>query len=150
MKKIPVADRIRSKIKVNDAGCWEWTAFRTEQGYGRIQLDRKFKGAHRVSYREFCGPIPDGLHVLHRCDNPSCVNPDHLFLGTNDDNVADKVKKGRQRRHHGEANPHSRLTAADVLAIRASTERRKDLAEKYGVTPTCIYDVRVGKSWGHL
>jgi hypothetical protein len=79
------------------ADCWEWGGARNTSGYGwfRFGPDRTPTGAHRVAYELSNGPIPDGLAVLHRCDNPPCVNPAHLFLGTNQDNVTDKVNKGR-------------------------------------------------------
>jgi hypothetical protein len=145
-----IAARLLAKQVHVDSGCWEWVGTLNDSGYGVMRNHYKYVGAHRLSYQQFVGPIPDGMHVLHKCDNRKCINPEHLFVGTNAENVADKVAKGRQRRHHGEKNPHARLTAQDVVAIRASGERQKDLAAKYGVTRTCIYDIRVGKSWGHL
>lgn len=89
-------DRFAEKYRVNaQTGCWEWTAERNRKGYGIFWRNASMTGAHRASYELHVGPIPDGLHVLHRCDNPPCVNPAHLFLGTNQDNVDDRQRKGR-------------------------------------------------------
>jgi hypothetical protein len=81
-------------------GCWIWKGPKSVNGYGSFQYRRTSNSAHRIAFEFLKGPIPEGLQVLHRCDNPPCVNPEHLFLGTNLDNVKDKVQKGRQRRNH--------------------------------------------------
>src|SRR5947207_5829360 len=99
----PTVDYTGSSI-----GCWVWLRARTSRGYGNIHLGGKMVSAHRVAWELVNGPIPEGLLVLHKCDNPSCVNPDHLFLGTNADNRKDAQVKGRLPRHLGEKNPHVR------------------------------------------
>lgn len=99
------------------------------------------------------GPIPDGLHVLHHCDNPPCVNPAHLFLGTNADNVADKTAKGRGRGGRGEAHRNAKLTADQVREIRelaASGLTQREIAARYGVRHTAIGKILRGERWGHL
>ena len=98
--KNPLRERFMKKWTLEpDSGCWLWTGSRRRHGYGRMySLDRKGLSAHRVSWELFRGPIPDGLDVLHKCDNPPCVNPDHLFVGTMQDNMDDMVRKGRQAR----------------------------------------------------
>jgi hypothetical protein len=98
MKYRPVAERFEEKIHIEpNCGCWLWTAGVCKKGYGTFELPRHTGsiGAHRLSWQLHRGPIPEGMHVLHRCDIPSCVNPAHLWLGTNADNVADRVKKRR-------------------------------------------------------
>ena len=111
--------------------------------------------AHRVSWELSIGTIPQGLHVLHSCDNPPCVNPAHLFLGTNDDNIADRHRKGRSRGGSlkGEAHPNSRLSAQDVLHIRnglAAGESLYDMATHFGVTESHIWRIGKRKAWAHI
>ena len=147
-----LVDRFMKKVEKTEA-CWNWTARRTPQGYGRFGVNGVNKLAHRVSYEMFKAPITDGLHVLHRCDNPSCVNPDHLWLGTNAENVADKVAKGREPSHIGESNNHSKLTAQDVLAIREAASRGANqyrLAEQYEIAQAHVSSIVRRKAWSHL
>jgi hypothetical protein len=125
-------------------GCWRWTGSRHPKGYGQINRgDGVPERAHRVSWMKFRGPIPAGLQVLHVCDNPGCVNPDHLFLGTDGDNMHDKAAKGR---HHRQV-----LLAADVAEIRAAPRYSRfgaaAFAERFGVTVSCIKQVRARSSW---
>lgn len=98
-----------------NSGCWLWTAYTLPKGYGRIKVDGKAVLAHRVSHELHVGPIPEGLHVLHRCDTPSCVNPDHLFLGTPQDNMTDKMQKGRHVALKGSEHVRAKLTEGFAL-----------------------------------
>ena len=102
--------RILERIKKTEAGCWEWRGARSETGYGRIWMAGKHKRAHRVSYAAFVGPIGDA-NVLHTCDNPPCVNPQHLYLGTQKDNARDAVTRGRnhnaKKTHCAQGHPYS-------------------------------------------
>ncbi len=90
-----IQERFESKYVKAPSGCWLWQACKDSDGYGYLQVAGKSLGAHRVSWKLINGSVPEGLYVLHSCDTPSCVNPDHLFVGTNTDNMRDKVKKGR-------------------------------------------------------
>jgi hypothetical protein len=134
--------------------CWEWTALKVRKGYGVIRYNGKKLRAHRLSYELHCGPIPAGLFVCHRCDNRGCINPSHLFLGTNTDNMRDMVSKGRHRliRLPGERNGQAKLTEAEARAILASKGkvRQEDLAERYGVSQSRISSIMTGKNWAHL
>jgi hypothetical protein len=138
-------------------GCWEWPGTRNWYGYGQLQIDGRTLRAHRVSWERHVGPIPPGLFVLHRCDNPPCVRPDHLFLGTQADNMADKMRKGREA-HAGPLTPlrgeqvgTSKLTQADVDAIRHRyTGRRGEqtaLGREFGVSHRMIGYIVTGQSW---
>lgn len=146
-----VLRRFTAKFVKKD-GCWVWLGAVTDRGYGSFNFDRRTRLAHRIAYRNFVGPIPDGLHVLHRCDNRRCVRPDHLFLGTNADNMADKIAKGRQLR--GEAVKVSRLTNAVVLAIRADHAAGemgcRRLAKKYNVPRGAVQKAVRRITWTHI
>lgn len=142
-----------------NSGCWLWLRAVTGVGYGTVwsREDGKMIGAHRRSYIRRNGPIPDGLFVLHRCDVRCCVNPDHLFLGTNDDNFHDmKVKRRCGRQRHPEAYPigvqcsHSILSETDVLSIREDLRAAKEIAKEFGVSPQMIQRIKKRLAWRHL
>ncbi len=130
--------------------CWEWTRHLVD-GYGQIQIDKIEYKAHRIIYELTYGKIPTGKHVLHSCDNRKCCNPKHLFLGTNKDNVDDKVKKCRQSR--GESN-HSKLAEEQVLEIRRlyslGNYSQKELAKMFGVGHTIVGNIILRKKWKHI
>lgn len=143
---------------VKGDGCWEWTGARSG-GYGTVAVGGRTVKAHRVSWEMTFGAIPDGLCVLHRCDNPGCVRPDHLFLGTVDDNNKDRAAKGRSRgvfdssaghpakKRRGEKHWQARLSDDDVRAIRArraSGALCDDIARDYGVNPATISRIARG------
>ena len=145
----------RKWVENPETGCWDWTAATDGYGYGQIGLGRKVLKASRVSYELFNGPIPDGeghhgTCVCHRCDNRKCVNPEHLFLGTHDDNVQDMVEKGRCPKGDGHWN--SKFTPGEVELIRAALDRLpygglSFLARWFGVHKATICCIRKGKSW---
>lgn len=146
--------RFKSKFTPSDAGCWEWHARRNEHGYGIFVIGHaKAYLAHRVSFEHFHGAIPEGRHVLHRCDNPCCVNPEHLFSGTQADNVRDMIEKGRHvaKGMNGVANSQAKLTPEIAQKIRASYIPRKvtlrELASRYGVSQATCSLVVNGKRW---
>lgn len=148
-------ERFFSKVSRDESGrCWLWTGT-GPRGYGMIRPTGAARGAsklyaHRVSWELHYGPIPDGKHVLHRCDNPSCVNPEHLFLGTHADNMADKVSKGRQNTLRGEAVKNSKLTEKEVLEIRSSGLPYTRLAKLYDVSDVQISNICRRKQWAHV
>ncbi len=122
--------------------CWEWQGHRVRDEYGSLKLDGKAIRVHRYSWILHNGQIPDGLFVLHRCDNPPCVNPDHLFLGTQSDNMLDMSLKQR--------NTRARLSTDEVLMIRDSCEIQQILADRYGVAQSTISKIKLRKRWRHL
>jgi hypothetical protein len=139
-----------------NSGCWLWTASADNGGYGTIAAYGKVQKAHRVSWIMNKGKIPAGLNVLHRCDNPACVNPDHLFLGTQAENVADMVTKGRQRTvpRFGTDNPQAALDEETVWAIRAMLKMKLfsqiEVSRSYGVSPMTISRIANNQSWTHV
>jgi len=132
--------------------CWMWTAAVNNQGYGLVNRRRQKDGryAHRVAYKLFNGDIPDGMFVLHKCDTPRCVNPEHLSLGTQSDNIKDCASKGRLVDNSGERHGMAKLDAEKVLQIRASDAKNGDLAKQYNVSETTIRFIRQRKLWKHI
>lgn len=134
--------RFWSKVDVGfPAECWPWRAQINENGYGVFQGGK----AHRTAFQILKGPIPDGEVVCHRCDNPVCCNPDHLFAGTQLDNVRDMIAKGRNRNALGERHHRAKLTDKQVAEIRASDATGAQLAKLYGVAQSTISGIRSRK-----
>ncbi len=153
----PAAFRFWEKVFRTD-GCWWWVAGTNEHGYGLFNRSSTRKAlstlAHRFSWELHYGPIPGDLCVLHDCDNPLCVRPSHLFLGTRTDNAADKVAKGRQRGSKGVKHYRCLLTEAQVLEIReraaAGGIAKAALAREYGIATRTLYSIIAGGHWRHL
>lgn len=147
-----ISERFWRRVEKTD-GCWVWTGCKDRKGYGRFTLEQRWTGAHRFSWVMHNGPISNNLFVCHRCDNPPCVNPGHLFLGTNTDNVADMDTKGRRVCNplHGAAHPMAKITDAQVIAIRQITGRsQQSIADQYGVTQVLISKIRRRDIWKHI
>lgn len=148
-------ERFDAKVSPPDKhSCWLWTGA-TIRGYGAIQRGRRGDGvayAHRVSHEFHIGPIPNGLLVLHRCDVPACVNPAHLFLGTDANNMADKIGKGRQPR--GSSMPTAKLTETTVSEARrlfaTGGFTKRALARRFRIDETNMRRVLSGESWAHV
>lgn len=143
-----IRDKFISKIKKDEDGCWLWTGAKNQDGYGWFNIGRPSVGAHRVSWRLFRGEIPDGMCVLHKCDRPPCVNPSHLWLGTQTENIADRTRKGRSWHSVGELCGNSKLTNSDAEYIRSIHKLKygdvKMLAEKFKANRHTIQNVRRG------
>ncbi|KKL67586.1 hypothetical protein LCGC14_2133510 [marine sediment metagenome] len=143
-------ERLSCRLKVVPNGCWEWQGCRLKDGYGLIGRGGGKRGmlrVHRAMWEIVFGPIPDGMDVLHRCDNPPCANPTHLWLGTHADNMADMIAKGRCADRAGEKNGNAKLTWEQVKAIRADTRFQRVIAAEYGVVPQLISQIKLGQIW---
>lgn len=150
-------DRIYSKVEINEStGCWEWQGYK-RNGYGRTTIGSRTNGTrrsectHRISYMLNYGEIPKGMDVCHKCDNPSCINPKHLFLGTPRDNAVDCLNKGRRHDISGENKHNAKLTKTDVENIRKIYELKelslRELARKYNVNRKTMWNAITGKTW---
>jgi hypothetical protein len=136
------------------AGCWEWQGYKNADGYGRIYVNGKNLSAHRLSYELNIGPIPDGMCVLHSCDNPACTNWSHLFIGTPAVNAADRDSKGRGADRSGAKNGRAKLTPDQVREIRRIWMRggrtKVSIAKQFGVTDVAIFKAITGENWRHV
>ena len=158
------------KVQKTNA-CWQWTAAKDRKGYGKFSMGNyknpdgtkrnSMVSAHRVSYEMFVGAIPkgEGFHgtcVLHKCDNPSCVNPDHLFLGSNADNVRDMDAKRRRVNKQPKGGAHKNAVLDECQAIEIyrmcmdKVARQKDIAKQFNVCLSTVNHIKTGRLWGHL
>lgn len=136
--------------KCPETDCWVWQGSFMHNGYGQFYVNSIPHGAHRVSWEIHKGPIPDGLYVCHSCDNPPCVNPDHLWVGTAAENTADMMSKDRCAPVHGESHSAAKLTEDNVREIRASNNTFTDLGVHYGVNQSQISRIKNRLSWEHV
>ncbi len=150
--KRPIAERFWEKVRKADGdGCWEWLAHRNARGYGTFSTaTRVHRLAHRVAWELTAGELSADARVLHRCDNPACVRPSHLFIGTQADNVADMMQKGRGKKALGERSGMSKLTDDVVVEARSTGVSIPELARRVGVHPSTLWKARSGKSWKHI
>jgi hypothetical protein len=153
-KKESIANRLYKNIYKNPLnGCWEWTDSKSKQGHGRIGYRDKVYLTHRLSYEISIGEIPDGKNVCHKCDNPPCINPEHLFVGTQKDNISDMVSKGRGFQlppMPGEINHLAKLSNEDAKIIREKLKNGAtgiSLAKEYRISVSGISKIKLGKSY---
>jgi len=146
--------RLLDNVRVDEqTGCWDWLKFKDRNKYGHIKVLGKSELVHRVAYQTLVGDIPSGMFVCHRCDNPSCLNPEHLFVGTNQDNIDDKVAKNRQSKigqQKGSKHSLAKLTEKDIVDIRISTLSQNKLALLYGMTQSSISQIQNKITWSHV
>jgi hypothetical protein len=153
-KEAPI-QRFWRQVEITD-GCWIWKGYRNPLGYGRMRVHGLGKAmilAHHISYEIHHGPVPDGGWVLHHCDNPPCVRPDHIYLGTPKQNSQDAVSRGRWADLRGENNNFARLTETSVREIKrriAEGERCAAIARAFGVSYGAIYEIIKGRNWSHV
>jgi len=145
-----------NKVQKTDT-CWEWIGSKNNGGYGKFWFKRKCINSHRFAWLLTYGDIPKGNYVLHHCDNPSCVRPDHLFLGSQRDNMQDMLLKGRgvwgRTSLLGETNPRAKLISDDVLTIRrlfSDGMSQTDIAKQYGMSVMAIHNIVRYKTWKHV
>ena len=137
-------------------GCWSFSVAGDKDGYPQVTGSKHCRLAHitranQLSYVIYKGAIPKGSLVCHTCDNPSCVNPEHLFLGTHQDNMDDKIKKGRMRGHWGPGEAYgTKLTSEDVKSIRESSGTQQSIADKYGISRPMVSLIKRHKTWKHV
>jgi hypothetical protein len=147
-------ERVMSNVEKTDNGCLVYKGEKNRNGYGRIGANgKKYVQAHRLVYSELVGDIPEGLYVLHKCDNPPCVNPAHLFIGTAKDNAMDRQEKGRGVDNNGENSGMSKLTEENVHEMRAmyaDGSKYTELSVVFNVHRSTISSAVNRKSWKHI
>lgn len=148
--EVPAEQRFHSKYEIASNGCWLWKSRTSKSRACSFWLNKTRMSAYRASYIMHKGEIPEGYVVRHRCDDPACVNPEHLELGTQKDNCADKVSRNRCNAKAGSAHSNTSLTENDVREIRASSESRKALALRFGVHYMTICDIIWRRTWTHI
>lgn len=162
MASKPLMQRFLSKVEKQESGCWLWTGAIGSAGYGHFAFNGRPAKAHRVAYELFVGKIEllegadsRGTCVMHKCDNPKCVNPEHLMLGTHRDNMVDKIAKNRcsSRPLLGEKHQNSKLKTDDIYVIRSLNyvgAKMDQIADVFGVNRATVHRVLTGKTWAHI
>jgi hypothetical protein len=147
---VPITkERIESKVlRIPEAGCWIWMGSTQVRGYGELISAGKKYYAHRASYLAFVGEIPKKMYVCHACDNVACVNPNHLFLGTQKDNLQDMARKGRSTL--GTRNARAKLTEAQAREIKQSSLASSELAKRFNVSVSAISSIKRNERWSHV
>jgi hypothetical protein len=152
--KATFVERFWARVKKRGpTDCWPWLRGKNQCGYGEMMWERKPWLSHRIAYTLKVGPIPSGLWVLHRCDNPGCCNPAHLWIGTAQDNSRDRENKGRGANRKGEKHPLAKLTASDVVKIRklaANRIPRATIAERFGIHRMYVQLIVSKRRWKHI
>lgn len=146
-QKVDVVRETAASVK---GPCHEWTRFKDKDGYGRVcygkRGEKKAYRIPRLAWESVYGS-PGDKCVLHKCDNPSCINPDHLFLGTPKENIADMIRKGRANKIGGERHWNAKLTSDAVEEIRNATGRQQSIADKFGISRAQVYRIKRGLRW---
>jgi hypothetical protein len=156
-RTIPIEERLLRRLSPEpNSGCWLWTGTCNHKGYGQIGTSAHgMATTHKVAYQYFKGAVPQSMQVLHTCDTPCCCNPEHLWLGTHQDNIDDKMRKGRHRagrstKSRGTANGNAKLTPDIVRHIRQRELSYTQYAERYDVSKSLVHAIVKRKVWAHL
>lgn len=144
-----IEERFFSRFKISESGCWMWTAHSDKDGYGLLPGNYESVRAHRFSFIHHYGHIEDGVVICHKCDNPGCVNPDHLFAGTTKENCQDMLSKGRDKMV-GSRNNKAKLTEENIIEIRQSKQSYMSIADYYGVSVSTIKRIKSRTLWRHV
>ena len=146
--------RMMSKVEKNrgpKGDCWNFTGVKTHFGYGKIKINKKMTMTHRFSWEiHNSKKIPEGFFALHKCDNPSCINPDHITIGTQKDNMQHRADRNRQNMPNGESHHLSKITSRKILKIYNSELPAKELSKKYNIEISYIYRIKRREVWKHL
>lgn len=153
-QKLERLSRFMTMVAVKDSfECWEWTGNKPDGRYGHFSVRGKIVKAHRWIYELCCGPIPEGMVIRHKCDNPSCVNPRHLTIGTHQDNINDRQERGRYADRQGEKHPLRKISEADVHDIRRAAElgeSHRSIAERFRIGSQQVGKIVRRENWGHI
>lgn len=150
-----LTNRLINGITINETTeCWEWQKHKNNHGYGKLTVSGRGAYAHRLAYKLWVQPIPEGMNVLHTCDNPSCINPNHLSVGTQSDNMKDCYQKGRAKitpqSFKGTENPAAILNDAQVLSIKRLLSKgwtQKEIALRHGISQAQVSNIKRGLQW---
>jgi hypothetical protein len=152
-RKLPFWERVEAQTLIDEKGCHIFTGTKDECGYGRIWQGKKLVRLHRATYEKLHGEIPKGLVILHKCDVPACINPSHLALGTQGDNVKDMFEKKRNKVNAGSAHGMAKLTENDIPTIRQRLNAGDTcvaIGKDYGVSDNMIRHIKMNRSWRHV
>lgn len=150
-----LAKRLANGAQINETtGCWEWQKHRNNYGYGKLTVSGRGVYAHRLSYELCNGSIPQGMDLMHKCDNPRCINPDHLSVGTRSQNMKDCSTRGRAKiptsKSYGESNGASKLREVDIRSIRRLLDKgctQREIAERFGISQSQVSHIKLGRAW---
>ena len=146
-------ERVEAQTVVNENGCHEFTGYKNECGYGRIHKDKKLVFVHREVYEKVHGYIPKGMVIMHSCDNPACINPNHLSANYQSENIKDMIEKGRSVNKFGSKHGMSKINETDVINIKKRLSEGDTcvaISKDYSVSEGTIRNIKKGRNWTHV